>query len=464
MRISSIAAVAATLFAAVFSDVRAAELPEKWSAVKEASVNTQANFMLRVDVDKPDRVYRVGETISVNVKAERDCYLYVLHYSAGEQVSCLFPNKYQTDNHVGKGQQVTVPDPQAEFVFRIGEPCGKDVLQVIATRKPAKLLKNVKATKTFGASVSPEDLKEMVTQLRKGKAHDWAEARIEITTVAAASPQDVQKPRQEQRLAVCVGVSQYQNSLIPPLRASHQDAQRMAELLKKQCGMEDVTLLTDAQATRAAIQQAIFKDLVARSKPGDTVFLYFSCHGGRAAHVGDDQQGGFDEYLVPFDGEMGKAETMILDKLFARWLRELDGRKIGIILDNCYSGGCTKDVPLRPGAKGLGPALDGVGPADFFGKIISRAKDVGQGNTVLLAACEANQLAWEMPDPSQGSVLTCHLLKFLGDATMGNKRITLSDAHQAVGKPVKEFVQKTFQAQQTPVLLDYAGDGIVLKP
>jgi uncharacterized caspase-like protein len=232
--------------------------------------------------------------------------------------------------------------------------------------------------------------------------------------------------------------------------------------------VDDVTLLINEEATREAIEKAIFHDLVNKTRPGDTVFIFFSCHGGRAAHVGDatSPDEAFDEYLVPYDGELGKLDTMILDKVFARWLRELDGRKIGIILDNCYSGGCTKDVAPRKGAKGIGIAPPNIGKYNFFGKVVKRAKDVGQQGTVLLAACEATQLAWEMPS-DEGSVLTSYVCRSLDDKTVdenGDGKISMGEMYRHVKKPVEDYVHSTFNADQNPVLLDYANDAIILKP
>ena len=100
-----------------------------------------------------------------------------------------------------------------------------------------------------------------------------------------------------------------------------QDAQRMAEALKQSCRVDDVVLLTNSQATAAAIEKAVFKDQVSKSKPGDEVFIFFSCHGGRTADTNGDERDGLDEYLVPYDGTLGKPETMILDDTFARWVR-----------------------------------------------------------------------------------------------------------------------------------------------
>jgi uncharacterized caspase-like protein len=299
----------------------------------------------------------------------------------------------------------------------------------------------------------------MVVELKDNKKQrDWAEARIQITTVDSNEPQ---VPQGGKRLAVCVGISQYQHDRIPPLQVSHKDAERMATALRQQCGVDRVTLLTNQQATRDAIERAIFRDLVAESAPGDTVFLFFSNHGGRTADVNGDEQDGFDEYLVPHDGQMGSPDTMILDDVFARWVRELDGRKVAIILDNCYSGGSSKR------AKGLGDLPSASAPLDFFDGEVRRAKDLGQQGTMVLAACEANQLAWEMPDDNEGSVLTYNILRSLTTASADQNRdgrLSIGEVYRFIQQPVQDYVRQTFSAEQTPILLDNADDQVILKP
>jgi len=435
----------------------AADPRDKWMTVQDA-VNTQSSFMLRVDVDKPDRTYRVGEHMKVTVNSEKDCYLYLLYYGASNQVACLFPNKYQTDNRIRANTTVTVPAPNADFQFTASPPCGKEYLQVIGTLKPVDILKDKPLDKSIATPLETGDLKDMVVELKKGEPRDWAEARIDILTVEAPN---YTPPGEGKRYAVCVGISQYKSDRVPPLRVSHLDAERMAKALKEVCKVDDVTLLTNAQATRAAIEKAIFQDLAAKTRPGDSVFVFFSCHGGRTADTNGDEPDGLDEYIVPHDGVMGSPETMILDDAFARWMQELDGRKIAVILDNCYSGGSSKSI------KGLGSLPAGPASLYFIDGELQRTKDLGQPNTMVLAACQANQIAWEMPSENDGSVLTYYVLSAVRDRATdanGDGHVSLGEIYRVIKAPVEEYVRKTFEAAQNPILLDNANDGIYFKP
>lgn len=400
--------------------------------------------------------------MTVRIKVERDCYVYLLYYSTADKVGCLFPNEYQKDNFVRADQVVTIPAEGDSFRFRCSPPCGKEVLQVIGTLTPVDVLNDQNLTQARVTPLQTSDLKDMVVELKdKKKPKDWAEARIEITTVENQT--DVSQ-KAGKRLGVCVGISQYKSDRIPQLQVSHQDAEKMADALKRSCQVSDVTVLTNEKATRSAIEQAIFQDLKQKSKPGDTLFVFFSCHGGRTADTNGDEQDGFDEYLVPYDGTLGQPDTMILDDTFARWIQELDGRKIAVILDNCYSGGASKGSM----SKGIGASPSGTsGQVDFFDGELRRAKDLGQVGTMVLAACQANQLAWEMPAAGQGSVLTYNIIQSLDNPAAdgnGDRKLSIGEVYRFIRTPVEEYVRKTFSADQSPLLLDNASDGVLLKP
>jgi hypothetical protein len=455
------AAFGLLLLLARVSPVQAADAPEKWFIVKPAA-NANTGFMLRVDVNKPDRIYYQGEKMTVTVRSEKACYLYLLYFS-GERAACLFPNPYQTDNAIPAQTDVKVPGAGARFDIECEAPFGDEVLVAVATLKPVNLLGGVRPENGDApAELSESDLKQMVVKLNREQQQDWAEARIHITT-----REKPETPATPTRHAVCIGVSNYSHSSIPDLQSSHADAQRLAEAFRSQCQISDVVLLVDEQATRANIEQAVFRDLPTRVQPGDTVFIVFSGHGWRVSDTNGDEQDGFDEVLVPHDGEMGEPDTMILDDTFARWMRELDGCQVALILDNCYSGGSSKSLGKL--AKGNGRSKSILG-ADFFDGEMKRAKDLGQRGTMIIAACQANQLAWEMPRPGEGGVFTYHLLQPLGSTEgareadkNGDGRLSVGEWFRHAEKPVIDYVRDKYQEEQTPLLLDNADDAIVVR-
>ena len=456
-------AIGSVLLAVIAASATAAEgVPAKWVQV-EGLVNDQPSFMIHVDVDKPDRIYRKGDTMTVAVKAEKECYVYLVYYS-GDDATLLFPNKHQQNNLIPAQTAVSIPGDDAPFLFRTtGPPFGQEVLHVIASTEPIDAVGKLEEGVAFKSLTNARNLKPMVVEVKKKKLNDWAEARIDITTI----DRDEKPPTTGKRVGVCVGISEYQHDRVQDLQVSHLDAQRMAEAMKQECGLDEVLLLTNEDATRANIEQAIFHDLVAGTRPGDSVFIFFSGHGGRTSDQNGDEEDGYDEYLVPHDGILGKPETMILDDTFARWMQELSGREVAIIMDNCYSGGASKSLdgavvtPKSIVAKGA-KAVD----YDGIEVELKRTKDLGQANTIVVAACKANQLAWEMPASQKGSVLTHYLIASLDDSAADADRdgkVTVQESYGYVKQKVETYVKEKFDTDQNPIIVDNAQRGIVLK-
>lgn len=430
--------------------------------VIEEVVNEKPGFMIRVAVDHEDRIYYEGETMTITVQSEKDCYLYLLYVNAEGDAAALFPNKYQPDNLVRGGEAVQVPAQGDSFRFRASAPFGQELLHVVATLEPIKAFADKSLTSARVTPLTGRELRKGMDVIQSEQSEEgWAEARIEIETRPGTPT--TQKKRQK-RYAVCIGVSEYSHERIPQLQVCHLDAEMMADSLEQVGGADEVVLLTNKQATKEAIRQAIFEQLPQKVKPGDTVVLYFSCHGGRTSDTNGDEADGMDEYLVPHDGIFGEPETMILDDTFARWIGELDGCKVLVVMDNCYSGGTSK---ATGSPKGLpGPPVRRLTSFDFIDGELKRAKDLGMANTCIIAASKADQLAWEMPT-GEGSVLTHFLLRAVADPaadTNGDGKVGTREAYDYLTRKVEDYVRDSFQAEQNPVLIDNADDTIFLKP
>lgn len=75
---------------------------------------------LTLSTDK--KTYRVGERMKVTVKADRDCHLR-LYYTGADGVSYLiFPNKFQKQDSIKGGQEITLGDASTPFAFEMTFP------------------------------------------------------------------------------------------------------------------------------------------------------------------------------------------------------------------------------------------------------------------------------------------------------------------------------------------------------
>jgi hypothetical protein len=147
---------------------------------------------------------------------------------------------------------------------------------------------------------------------------------------------------------VSVGISDYPGGG-NDLPECANDAVKIAEALRNQ-GLttpQREILLTDAQATRGAITQALQR--VAREiQPNDVFVFFYSGHGGQAQGPSRDEEelDDIDEYIFVHDGQ-------ILDDEMGRLIDQIHGRTTLFALDSCFSGGFAKDVVTRPGIVGM---------------------------------------------------------------------------------------------------------------
>lgn len=125
------------------------------------------------------------------------------------------------------------------------------------------------------------------------------------------------------KLALLIGINQYpQMGKTPPLAGCGTDVWLQRELLCGRFGFApaDVLTLTEAQATRSQIRQAIQEYLQPQVRAGDVVVVHFSGYGSRAAQP----------LLLTSDGA-GIGEAELLD-----WLRQLPTEQIITVLDTGY--------------------------------------------------------------------------------------------------------------------------------
>ena len=204
------------------------------------------------------------------------------------------------------------------------------------------------------------------------------------------------------------------------------------------------------------IQKAL-RELKLKSKPGDDIFIYWSGHGSSCADTGGDEEDGRDEFLVPYDGNAADAEgSMVLDDALGRWVQELDGRKVAVILDACHSGGQATGRGIKGGIKGddsiigsgddlpasvedlLKDASDAeerepmATPLDFLDGELSRLKDIGQDDAAMLFSSASDEISAERRD-GKLSVMTYFLVEKMG----ASSSLTLKQAYEHVRVEVR---------------------------
>src|SRR5690349_9431809 len=143
--------------------------------------------------------------------------------------------------------------------------------------------------------------------------------------------------------AVLIGINRYK---IPgnDLRGCVPDVKNMSRLLKQHYGFDagDITMITDLDATKKAMQEAI-TGLLRGAERGDVLLLHYSGHGSSVPDDnGDEEDDNRDEILCPTDLDWD-------DPLRDDWLRNtFDGLAAGVSLtfisDSCHSGTITREL------------------------------------------------------------------------------------------------------------------------
>src|ERR1700694_4370258 len=122
-----------------------------------------------------------------------------------------------------------------------------------------------------------------------------------------------------------IGIDRYASDGINWLSCARRDAAALHGLFTDTLGGE-TALLTDGQATVAAIRQEFVK--LAAANPDDVVVIAFSGHGTEA-----HQLVGYD--TDPYD----LAQTTIPLTTLGEWCARIPSRRLLLILDCCFSGG-----------------------------------------------------------------------------------------------------------------------------
>ena len=220
------------------------------------------------------------------------------------------------------------------------------------------------------------------------------------------------------------------------------DILALRELLIARFGFrpDDITVLTDADATRMAILAAIEEQLVNQGRPGDQALYAYAGHGSRVRNSLTDEPDGFDETLVPADSHRGVPDIRDkeLNRLFNKALDK--GVRLTVISDSCHSGSIARGLPrpektryLPPDERDVKEAPDGAPWAEERGAVV-------------LSAAQDHQLAGETSDEEGNphGVFSLALLRTL-------QTVSPEESVQNIFLKVKALMQSEGRLQE-PVL------------
>ena len=119
----------------------------------------------------------------------------------------------------------------------------------------------------------------------------------------------------ETRRALIVGINQYQihptGDRVPNLDGALADAEAIAALLQNLHGFkpENIRILRDQEATRAALLSALDSHLVQSAEPGDLSLFYYAGHGSYVENPASQETDKRDETIIPADSNTGTPDV-----------------------------------------------------------------------------------------------------------------------------------------------------------
>ena len=155
------------------------------------------------------------------------------------------------------------------------------------------------------------------------------------------------------KIALIIAISKYPSNSGWGELSSNNDVKLIKDaLLRQGFKEENITVLTDKQATLAGMASAFDKDLIQKAKPGDIAVFHFSGHGQQIEDDNGDEGDGLDESIIPYDASIEYhpgPDHHFRDDLLGQKLSELR-LKLGekgnllVVIDACHSGTMTRGV------------------------------------------------------------------------------------------------------------------------
>lgn len=144
-------------------------------------------------------------------------------------------------------------------------------------------------------------------------------------------------PQIRRKIALVVGVDQYDDARIPPLANAVSDARAVGRVFEKQLGYETVVL---ENASKAAVVRALNR-LVVEMSPNDSVIVYYAGHGAIVESTGAG-------YWQLADSDAKTPRSWLANADISRLVGQISASQVALISDSCYSGSLLSGERIRP--------------------------------------------------------------------------------------------------------------------
>jgi caspase domain-containing protein len=253
------------------------------------------------------------------------------------------------------------------------------------------------------------------------------------------------------RIALLVGISEFQDPQWRNLRYSQKDAADLAEALKDPARghFDQVHVLSrPEETTRESILTALRALQQEASRPDDVVVVYFSAHGTLAR----DGQGELKRYLVTHDASYRAISqtALSMDTLKAEF-DKLPSRRRLLVLATCHSGSGKSLLP-----KELEVELAGI-KSGFYARPLEESSRA----SMVFAACDWGETARE-DEGLRNDIYTYFLIEGLNGSADRNAdgAVTATEAHDYARRRTFAFTQG--RQRPSAEILEVGADPVVL--
>jgi len=253
------------------------------------------------------------------------------------------------------------------------------------------------------------------------------EARFPITETPVSEPDDPPGPIAA-KYAIVVGVGNFQETNITPLRYAQKDATTFYDYLLDPLGgdfkTENIFLILNEDATKPNIISAL-NQIKTRAEKNDLVLLFFSTHSTPPGKFGGVYIISYDTIVKPRESVR---ESSVSDEMLRDFINGIKAKRLVVIMDTCYSNGAYRQI----GDKSLSVDDEGYGMSTVSG-----------WGKVLFSSSTDGEKSWES-DTLKNSFFTYYFIE--GLKLYGN----VKDAFYYATPKITEGVSKEKYAKQHP--------------
>lgn len=144
-----------------------------------------SNQIKSIDIDITTHLgdvqsFQEGDTISFLISLDTDAHVLVIYENADGQLVQLLPNKVSRKSFLSAGLFMGLPDPDADFIFKVQPPFGKETLWAFALDTSLPELKGQYLDD--GLKLLTTDISVIQEKLRGWKKKAYGEASLVIHT------------------------------------------------------------------------------------------------------------------------------------------------------------------------------------------------------------------------------------------------------------------------------------------